>query len=224
MASTRACRRAEPAVSSAWPAHRPVGGCTCVAARVAGTWAVATTRRASTQRRTARRQGTPCCKASSRVKTGSTTTAQTSSSKDPPLPRPIVIHPTSPSPGRLARCRETGSATSTKGDHRLPFGARPADRLAPRRGGRAPRERGPRKAGARRRHVVGEHVGSINRGSSYRVRVEAATARAARWSLAAVPARPSGPRGTDRCARLRQSVTALGLDHLAALGELGQRR
>ena len=94
--------RAGLAAWSAWPAHRPVGGCTCVAARPAGTWAVATTRRASTRPPTTRPQGTRWCTASSRVKTGSTTTAQTSSSKDPPSPNPIVIHPTSPSPGRLA--------------------------------------------------------------------------------------------------------------------------
>jgi hypothetical protein len=72
------------------------------------------TRPASTRPPTTRAQGTRCCKASNRARTGTTTTAPASSSKDPPWPRPTVIRPTSRYPGRPEPCRATGSFTSTE--------------------------------------------------------------------------------------------------------------
>ena len=153
--STRQCRRAEVVARNAWGARRPAGGFTCAAAGPAGTSVVAITRPASTPPLTTKPQGTQCCKASNRARTGSTTTAPANSSKHPLWPRPIVIRATSLYPGRSEPYRATGSVTSTD--------ARPStspgeQHRALRHLGHPARPRGPPRLGRPREHGVPTRV------------------------------------------------------------------
>ena len=93
------CRRAAPAASSATP--RTAGGCTCAAARSAGTSAAATPRPRSTRARTRRTPGIRSCRASSRARTGSGTTRASDYYDGPPLADP-QHHPLGPDRPRPA--------------------------------------------------------------------------------------------------------------------------